>query len=1068
MSSSSNFGTLPDPDAVTSPVSTSTNVTDRALPAISGYEVLSELGRGGMGVVYKARQTQLNRPCALKMILAGAHATSEAAARFLTEAEAIARLQHPHIIQIHHIGEAGGLPFFELEYVPGGGLDQKLDGTPWPPDRAARLTEQLALGIAEAHRLGIVHRDLKPANVLLAADGTPKITDFGLAKALGSESGLTGSEAIMGTPSYMAPEQAGGKAREASPAADVYAVGAILYELLTGRPPFRGATVLETLEQVKSTEPVSPSRLVPKLPRDIETICLKCLQKDPARRYESADVLAEDLCRFQAGEPIVARRVGELERAWRWCWRNPAVASLGAGVVALLVIVAVGSTLAAWTFAEKAQIESGLRSDADKASRTAVAKAGELESSLYIDRVNRAYREWEANNVGLAERLLDDCPAPRRAWEWHFVKHLCHLNRLTFRAHTAGVLSVAFSPDGSRVASGAGPFDESRSDDEAELKLWDAATGREVLVLPGLKGAVRGLAFSPDGARLASASEFVYPKRGGLLTLWDLATRRAVLDRLESETSPLCVAFSPDGKTLAVGSGGYITREITGHVTLWDVSTGDKLFALRGQPGGVSSVAFSPDGKALAAASAGVIELWDLGSRTKVRALRAHESFVYDLAFSPDGRRLATGGYDGTIKLWDPATGEPVMTIYGHTSKVSGLAFSPDGKTLASSSEDMSVRLWDPLTGRELAAFRGHTSFANGVAFSRDGKTLASAGQDRTVKLWDVRPSRPIVFRGHTAWVETTGFSHDGKLVASGASAFEGVDNTVRVWDPTTGEPVQTFPGHVAAFFSREGRSLFTYSTDDKWHLFDVATRRELEFFPGGFPPPDAGHIGRAISPDGRLIRTLQADKRTQQIWEVAAGRLAATLRGHREPVTSWNWDMSSHVFSPDGRLLASLGAPIDSATGLLKPGRELKLWDVPTGREIYTVSDPTWRYRDVEFSPDGRLVAVFSIPDVGPQETVRLLDTTTRREVLELRGHTLLVESLAFSPDGKRIATGSGDLTIKLWDASTGQEILTLRGHTAGVTSLAFSRDGHRLVSGSIDWTARVWDATPVSEAPP
>ena len=211
--------------------------------------------------------------------------------------------------------------------------------------------------------------------MLLAADGTPKITDFGLAKALGSESGLTGSEAVMGTPSYMAPEQAGGKAREAGPAADVYAVGAILYELLTGRPPFRGATVLETLEQVKSTEPVPPSRLVPKLPRDMETICLKCLQKDPARRYESADALAEDLRRFQAGEPIAARPVGEVERAWRWCRRNPAVASLGAGVAALLAIVAVGGTLAAWTFAEKARIESGLRSDAVEARSTAVAKA---------------------------------------------------------------------------------------------------------------------------------------------------------------------------------------------------------------------------------------------------------------------------------------------------------------------------------------------------------------------------------------------------------------------------------------------------------------------------------------------------------------------------------------------------------------------------------------------------------------------------------------------------------------------------------------------------------------------
>jgi WD40 repeat protein len=1077
MPSAPAFGPLPNADAVTRPDSTPPDITKRAPPAIPGYDILGELGRGGMGVVYKARQILLNRPCALKMILAGTHATSEAAARFLTEAEAIARLEHPHIVQIHHVGEADGLPFFELEYVPGGSLDQALGGTPWPPDRAARLTEQLARGIAEAHRLGIVHRDLKPANVLLAADGTPKITDFGLARALGSESGFTGSEAVVGTPSYMAPEQAGGKAREAGPAADVYAAGAILYELLTGRPPFRGATVLETLEHVKSTEPVSPSRLVPKLPRDIETICLKCLQKDPARRYESADALAEDLRRFQAGEPIVARHVGELERAWRWCRRNPVVASLGAGVAALLVVMAVGGTLAAWTFAEKAGIESRLRTDADQARGTAVAKAkeardkaDELASSLYVDRVNRAYRECEASNLGLAEQLLDDCPAARRGWEWYFVKRLCHLERLTLRGHTASVQTVAFSPDGSRVASGAGVYSIAGSDDEAELKLWDAATGREVLALPGLKGTVRGLAFSPDGARLASVNEIAVPKLGGRLTLWDLATGRVVYDRPDSETSPLCVAFSPDGKTLAVGSGGFNDQGITGHVTLRDAATGHELFHLPGQPGGGRSVAFSPDGKRLAAASAGIIELWDLSSRAKVHELRAHDQSVHDVAFSPDGRILATGGHDDTIKLWDPETGQAVLTIYGHTSKVSGLAFSPNGKMLASSSEDMSVRLWDPKSGRELATFRGHTSFANGVAFSPDGQTLASAGQDRTVKLWDVRTSRPVVFREHTAWVWRVAFSPDGKLVATSAGAAEGVDNTVRLWDPTTGDPLRTFPGHVSAFFSPEGRSLFTYTPDNKWHKWDVsdlATPRELEFFPRGFPPPEAGLIGwNSLSPDGWHLCTLHADKMTQQIWDVPTGKLVATLRGHREPVIES--DFGPHLFSPDGRLLASLGGQFDLVFRPDKPGRELKLWDVATGREIRTVRDPTWRYEAVAFSPDGRLIAVFLVDDIGEPETVRILDKTTGSEVLRLRGHTSEVMCLAFSPDGKRIATGSGDLTIKLWDATTGQEVLSLRGHTAAVTSVAFSPDGHRLVSGSIDWTARVWDATLLPETSP
>ena len=275
------------------------------------------------------------------MILGGAHASPEAATRFLAEAEAVARLQHPNIVQIHHIGEADGLPFFELEFLDGGSLDRRLDGTPWPARRAAELIESVARGVAEAHRLGIVHRDLKPANILMAADGTPKITDFGLAKSLASDSGLTRTDSIMGSPSYMAPEQAEGKTKQVGPLGDVYALGAILYELLTGGPPFRGTTALEILDQVKNTEPVPPSRLVPGLPRDVETIALKCLQKEPGKRYESATALAEDLKRFIEGRPIEARPVPFWERGWRWTRRNPWLAgAIGSTAAALLLALA--------------------------------------------------------------------------------------------------------------------------------------------------------------------------------------------------------------------------------------------------------------------------------------------------------------------------------------------------------------------------------------------------------------------------------------------------------------------------------------------------------------------------------------------------------------------------------------------------------------------------------------------------------------------------------------------------------------------------------------------------------
>ena len=304
-----------------------------AAPHVPGYEIEGELGRGGMGVVYKARQIRLNRLCALKMILAGPHADPEAFIRFLGEAEAVARLNHPHIIQIHRTGEVDGLPFLELEYVDGESLAAQLNGTPWAPRRAAALVEVLARAMAEAHRLGVIHRDLKPANVLMTGDDTPKITDFGLAKALGSDSGLTRTNSVIGSPSYMAPEQAEGHARDAGPPTDIYSLGAILYELLTGRPPFKAASVAETMEQVRVLEPVAPARLAPGLPRDVETICLKCLRKEPSRRFASALELADDLRRYLDGQVIRSRRSTYLERGWRWARRNRAIAALLAALV---------------------------------------------------------------------------------------------------------------------------------------------------------------------------------------------------------------------------------------------------------------------------------------------------------------------------------------------------------------------------------------------------------------------------------------------------------------------------------------------------------------------------------------------------------------------------------------------------------------------------------------------------------------------------------------------------------------------------------------------------------------
>jgi tetratricopeptide (TPR) repeat protein len=364
-------------------------------PTPPGYEILEELGRGGMGVVYKARQLGLNRIVALKMVLAGPHSGPEQIARFRAEAEAAARLRHPHIVPVYEVGDWNSLPFFSMEFVDGGSLELKLRATPLPVKVAAELVGQLARAVQAAHQAGVVHRDLKPANVLLTADGTPKITDFGLAKQLDSEPAAdrrTRTGAILGTPSYMAPEQAAGRPQAVGPPADVYALGAILYELLTGRPPFKTADVLQTLEQVRSQEPVSPSRMQPNLPRDLATICLKCLEKDPARRYATAAELADDLQRFRAGEPIRARPVSRAEHLLKWCRRKPTQAALVGVTVLAAVALAAG---AAW---HNHQLQEEVRR----------ANAGEAEARTQKSRALAQFRKGHETLDLLLTRMEED------------------------------------------------------------------------------------------------------------------------------------------------------------------------------------------------------------------------------------------------------------------------------------------------------------------------------------------------------------------------------------------------------------------------------------------------------------------------------------------------------------------------------------------------------------------------------------------------------------------------------------------------------------------------------------
>jgi len=1041
---------------------------DAVRPLIPGYEILGELGRGGMGVVYKALHVQLKRVVALKMILAGNFPADPERRRFIKEAESLARLQHPNIIQIFEVGEHAGQPFFSLEYLDGGNLAQKIAGTPLPARQAAQLVETLARAMHTAHQHGLVHRDLKPANILLGAraegqrgggeEGNqprsgiasaapplcpsaplpllPKITDFGLVKDLVNDAGHTRTGAIMGTPSYMAPEQASGEGHTIGFAADVYALGAILYECLTGQPPFKAATAFDTVLMVLDRDPVSLRRLNGEVPRDLEIICLKCLSKETGKRYDSALSLAEDLRRFLDGVPIQARPISAGERAFKWARRRPAVAALLSVVIVGLatgIPLLVGLWLRAESLrkqAEAAGAEARHRADTEEELRTTAEQAREdttralyrserTVATLHLER-GRSLCEHGEIGLGLLElaRALELAPADATdiqhtarlqisAWQ-PYLPPLHHV-----LVHGNGVRHAMFSPDVKQVVT----------DGNRRLCVWDALKGTMERAID-VKDEILVAVYSPDGRIVATGCN------DGSVSLWDPWTGKSLGGPLKHNAAVRALSFSPDGQLLVAGTGLPYGNE-PGEMRLWNTTTLKEAIPRIQLEHCIGALAFARDGKQFAAGldrarQPGFLHRYEAATGKALDKPIRFDQGVSHLQYNADGSKLLVSN-------------DRVFVVDLKTQKVGGnwlgrgACFSPDGQRILAGSDQYSrFHLFSAADGSPVGQSMRHQGPGSAVAYFPYGQWLATGGSDRTVRLWDANTTEPIGSPLlHPSPVLQVGLSPGGNILTRDA------DNAVRLWwlpDPKAGLPVVSLNAQGAnrvGIFSPDSKTILA-GDQQGGNRWDVLTGKKL-----GPVLHHSNFLAVACSPDQKRIVTGDIHSGSVIVWDYAGGTVIKRAAAHQASIRDV-------AISSDGRLIAT--ASSDGSA---------KVWPM----DALPIEGKTLTHqaivREVEFSPDGQLVAT-----ACEDRHVYLWNPRTGERVGAPLAHPGVVVSLAFHPQGKRLLTGCGDGLARIWDIATGEVVGPSFPVSGEVSTVAFCPDGRTILTGSGDARAQLWQA--------